>query len=57
MSNWTNMGIPDRDDGSICVGEAMRTPMLRGDDLAWLRLELGTDFAAPRALADRFSFG
>src|SRR6266446_9830375 len=34
----------------ICVGEAAGTPMLRGDDLAWLRLELGTDLAAPRAV-------
>src|SRR6266849_11116157 len=34
----------------ICVGEATRTPMLRGDNLAWLRLELGTDLATPRVV-------
>src|SRR5262249_46844397 len=34
----------------ICVGEATGTPMLRGDNLAWLRLELGTDLATPSAV-------
>jgi hypothetical protein len=34
----------------IGVGEAAGTPMLHGDDFAWLRLELGTDLAAPRAV-------
>src|SRR5271165_6368426 len=29
--------------------------MLRGDNLAWLRLELGTDFAAPRAVFEGLS--
>ena len=33
----------------IGVGKATGTPMLRGDNLAWLRLEPGTDLAAPRA--------
>src|SRR5216684_1962612 len=27
----------------ICMGEATGTPMLRGNNLAWLRLEIGTD--------------
>src|SRR4029453_12804958 len=34
----------------ICVGEATGTPMLRGNHLAWLRLELGTDLATPGAV-------
>src|SRR5262245_13084272 len=34
----------------IRVGEATGTPMLCGDDLARLRLELGTDLATPRAV-------
>src|SRR5262245_2040081 len=34
----------------IRVGEATGTPMLGGDDLAWVRLELGTDLATPRAV-------
>jgi len=37
----------------IGVGEAAGTPMLRCDDLAWLRLELGTDLASPRAVPPR----
>ena len=39
----------------ICIGKATRTPMLRGDYLAWLRLELGTDFATPRAVFEALS--
>jgi hypothetical protein len=39
----------------ICVGEAAGTPMLRGDDLARLGLELGTDLAAPRAVFEALS--
>src|SRR5262245_45038294 len=31
----------------IGVGEAARTPMLCGDDLAWLGREFGTDLATP----------
>src|SRR5258706_15894048 len=34
----------------ICVGEATGTPMVCGDNLARLRLELGTDLAPPRAV-------
>jgi hypothetical protein len=34
----------------ICVGEATRTPVLRSDNLAWLRLELETDLATPGAI-------
>src|SRR5262245_2487338 len=34
----------------IGVGEAAGAPMLRGDDLAWLGLELGTDLATPGAV-------
>jgi len=34
----------------VGVGEAARTPMLRRDNLAWLRLELETNLAAPRAI-------
>src|SRR5205823_11787773 len=34
----------------IGVGKATGTPMLRRDNLAWLRLELGTDLATPRAV-------
>src|SRR5262245_21949497 len=34
----------------IRVGEATGTPMLRGDDLSRLRLELATDLATPRAV-------
>jgi hypothetical protein len=36
----------------ICVGEAAGTPMLTGDDLAWLVLELSTELAAPCAVFD-----
>ncbi len=39
----------------ICVGEAARTPMLRSDNLAWLRRELGTDLATPRAVFEGLS--
>src|ERR1700736_5302354 len=39
----------------ICVGEATGTPMLRSDNLAWLRLELGTDLATPRAVFEALS--
>jgi hypothetical protein len=34
----------------ICVGQATGTPMLGGDNLAWRRLELGTDLATARAV-------
>src|SRR5262249_11194229 len=34
----------------ICVGEATGTPMLRGDNVAWLRRELGADLTAPCAV-------
>src|SRR5262245_970711 len=34
----------------ICVGEAAGTPMLCGDNLAWLGRELGADLTAPRAV-------
>src|SRR6516162_7953932 len=34
----------------ISVGEATGTPVLRGDNLAWLRVELGTDLATPRSV-------
>src|SRR5262245_22061269 len=33
----------------ICVGEATGTPMLCGDNLAWLGRELGADLTAPCA--------
>src|SRR6202030_1972006 len=33
----------------VRVGEATGTPMLHRNDLAWLRCELGTDFATPAA--------
>src|SRR5271166_3682575 len=36
----------------IRVGEATGTPMLRGDNLARLGLELGTDLATPRAVLE-----
>jgi hypothetical protein len=39
----------------ICVGETTGTPMLGGDNLAWLRLELGTDLATPRAVFEAFA--
>ena len=34
----------------ICVGKATGTPMLCGDNLAWLGRELGADLAAPSAV-------
>src|ERR1700736_530322 len=34
----------------ICVGEATGAPMVCGDNLARLRLELGTDLTPPRAV-------
>src|SRR5262249_61936846 len=39
----------------IRVGEAAGTPMLRGDDLAPLGRELGTDLATPRAVFEALS--
>src|SRR5215475_8767842 len=39
----------------IRVGEATGTPMLRGDDLAWLRFEPGTDLATPRLIFEALS--
>src|SRR5208337_2620772 len=39
----------------IRVGEATRTPMLGGDNLVWLGLELGTDLATPRAVFEALS--
>src|SRR5262245_15152284 len=39
----------------IRVGEATGAPMLRGDDLAWLRLEPGTDLATPCPIFDALS--
>src|SRR5262249_60313306 len=39
----------------ICVSEAAGTPMLGGDNLAWLGLELGTDLATPRAVFEALS--
>src|SRR5215470_16611687 len=32
----------------IGVGKATGTPMLKGHDIAWLRLEFAADLAAPR---------
>jgi hypothetical protein len=37
------------------VGEATGTPMLHGDNLAWLRLELATDLAAPCSVLEALS--
>src|SRR5262245_1427169 len=34
----------------ICVGKATGTPMLEGDDIAWLRFEFAADLATPRAV-------
>src|SRR5262245_52012878 len=34
----------------IGVGKTAGAPMFRGDKLAWLRLELGADLAAPRSV-------
>src|SRR6516164_5195403 len=34
----------------ISVSETTGTPVLRGDNLAWLRVELGTDLATPRSV-------
>src|SRR5262249_26960785 len=39
----------------VRVGEAAGTPMLRGDDLAWLGLEFGTDLPTPRAVFEALS--
>src|SRR5262249_9811020 len=39
----------------IGVGKATGTPMLRGDNLTWLRLEPGTDLATPGAVFEAFS--
>src|SRR5262245_10158416 len=39
----------------IRVGEPAGTPMLRRDDVAWLRLELGANLAAPRAVFESFA--
>src|SRR5262249_8669090 len=39
----------------IGVGKATGTPMLRGDNLAWLRLEPGTDLTTPSAVFEALS--
>src|SRR5262249_9553608 len=39
----------------IGVGKATRKPMLSGDNVAWLRLEFGTDLATPRAVFEALS--
>src|SRR5262245_57599885 len=39
----------------IGVGKATGTPMLRGDNVAWLRLEPGTDLATPGPVCEGLS--
>src|SRR5262245_46243905 len=38
----------------ICIGKTTGTPMLGGNNFAWLRLESTADLAAPRAVFKAF---